>query len=331
MKKEIKETIQEELQDVELIVDENTLRKYIHTIRGVKVMLDFDLARIYGYETKYLNRQVQRNIDKFEGDEFMFQLTETEIDNLTRCQIGTPQIWTVGNTGGRTYYPYAFTEQGVYMLMTVLKGELAIKQSRALVKAFKTLKDYYVETNNLLSTNGIIELVNQVHQNKEDISNINNQLVIIMDNFTDASKYKHFVIYQGQRVEADIIYQEIYSLAKKSLYIIDDYIGPKTVMLLKHVDPSIDIKIFSDDVNKEKDLLIEDYYKDTGKVLEILPTNNVFHDRYIIIDYLDENEKIFHSGPSSKDAGNKVGTIIQIEKPELYHSLINELLNSPAS
>ena len=100
------------------------LKEFIHSIRGVRVMLDADLAKIYGYSTKDFNRQVKNNIEKFEQD-FMFQLTDEECEIL-RCKNSTSS-W-----GGRRYNPYAFTEQGIYMLMTVLKGELATKQSKAL-------------------------------------------------------------------------------------------------------------------------------------------------------------------------------------------------------
>ena len=130
MKKDVNEIINKELQEVELIVDENSIKKYIYEIRGKKVMLDFDLARIYGYDTKYLNRQVKSNSERFKGDEFMFQLTETEMDNLSRCKNSTAIMQVEGTKGGRTSLPYAFTEPGIYMLMTVLGGELAIKQSR---------------------------------------------------------------------------------------------------------------------------------------------------------------------------------------------------------
>lgn len=99
-------------------------------------MLDFDLAAIYGYETKYFNRQVNNNAERFDED-FRFQLTEQEFENL-RCKNFTSS-W-----GGTRYLPKAFTEQGVYMLMTVLRGELATKQSRALVRAFKAMKDYII-------------------------------------------------------------------------------------------------------------------------------------------------------------------------------------------
>ena len=124
--------------DEMMIVNHESLVKKIYIIRGQKVMLDFELAEIYRYETKNFNRQVKNNIEKFEGEDFMFRLTEEEMDDL-RCKLFTSS-W-----GGTRYLPYAFTEQGIYMLMTVLKGEFAVRQSRALVRTFKQIKDYIVE------------------------------------------------------------------------------------------------------------------------------------------------------------------------------------------
>ena len=117
--------------DIEIIeLTEENIGSMVYTIRGVKVMLDFDLARIYGYSTNAFNQQVKRNIDKFPED-FMFRLTDTETRMILRSQIVTANELS----SQRRYNPYAFTEQGVYMLMTVLKGDLAIKQSIALAFA----------------------------------------------------------------------------------------------------------------------------------------------------------------------------------------------------
>ena len=176
---------------------EENIESMVYEIRGQKVMLDVDLARIYGYETKRFNEQVKNNINKFPED-FMFRLTTDEVGQLSRCNFCTTKnssmesektswskkstiknsgvesektsrsqivttknnlmeseqisrsifsttMQTKGIRGGRVYLPYAFTEQGIYMLMTVLKGELAVKQSKALIRLFKGMKDYIGE------------------------------------------------------------------------------------------------------------------------------------------------------------------------------------------
>ena len=119
----------------------------IYTIRGVKVMLDADLAEIYGYTTKRFNEQVKNNIEKFDED-FRFQLTLKEAETCSRSKILT---LNGGHRGTNIKYaPYAFTEQGIYMLMTVLKGDLAIRQSMALIRLFKQMKDCIVENQQLI-------------------------------------------------------------------------------------------------------------------------------------------------------------------------------------
>ena len=108
------------------IMDENIIRDKIYFIRGVRVMLDFDLAELYGYETKNFNRQVKNNAGKFEGEDFMFQLSNKEIEELSRCKNFTLNRGT-GRGSNIKYNPYAFTEQGVYMLMTVLNCNVTVK------------------------------------------------------------------------------------------------------------------------------------------------------------------------------------------------------------
>ena len=113
------------MENKEIIIPElnsETIESMIYIIRNQKVMLDFELAKIYGYETKRFNEQVKRNIDKFPND-FRFILTKEEIEILVRCKNFTSRSWKHSNEGGRRYLPYAFTEQGIYMLMTVLKGD----------------------------------------------------------------------------------------------------------------------------------------------------------------------------------------------------------------
>ena len=131
------------------LIDENLLKSRIYTIRGVKVMLDADLAEIYGYETRFFNRQVKNNIERF-AEDFRFQLTEDEMQNLM-CKNCTSS-W-----GGTRKRPFAFTEQGIYMLMTVLRGELAVRQSRALVMAFKSMKDHIVAGRSIAGSHEMLQ------------------------------------------------------------------------------------------------------------------------------------------------------------------------------
>ncbi len=112
-------------------ITESNFKNFIKEIRGQQVILDSDLAEIYGYTTKAFNQQVKNNIEKFD-DDFRFQLTKNEYDEILRSSFLTLEQGKYSK-----YLPYAFTEQGVYMLMTVLKGELATRQSKALIRTFK--------------------------------------------------------------------------------------------------------------------------------------------------------------------------------------------------
>jgi hypothetical protein len=241
-----------------------------------------------------------------------------------------PIMQAEGIKGGRTSLPWAFTEQGIYMLMTVLKGELATKQSIALIDAFKQMKDYIVENKGFLTTNETIKLTNLVNDHSKRLASVEEKLEIVMDNFIDPSTYKHYLILNGEKIEADIAYQSIYKLAKHSVFVIDDYIDIKTLQLLKCCNSNIDIILFTD--NKGKNNLnlnfINDFKTDTGFNLTIKKNNNRFHDRYIVIDYNTKSELIYHCGSSSKDAGKRITTITKIEEKELYKSLIAEILNN---
>ena len=315
----------------EIIIPElnnETIESMIYIIRGQKVMLDFELAQIYGYKTKRFNEQVKNNINKFPS-EFMFQLSKDELDEFVRSKKSTSEFWAKGN-GGRAYLPYAFTEQGIYMLMTVLKGELATKQSIALIKVFKQMKDYIVESNNLSSIDNIIKLTNQVNSNTNDIVEIKNNLKVVMDNFIDPSTYKHFLIKDGEKIEADVAYQKIYRLAKTSIYVIDDYIDVKTLQLLKCCNDNINITIITD--NKGRNNLnsnfINDFKNETNFNIILKENNDKFHDRYIAIDFNTNNYLLYHCGASSKDSGNKINTIHILQEKDVYISLINEALNN---
>ena len=161
------------------IIDEEFLRDKIHMVRGQKVMLDFELAEIYGYTTTRFNQQVQRNIEKFEID-FMFQLTDSEYAVLMSQKV-------TSRWGGRRKPPYAFTEQGVYMLMTVFKGDLATKQSKALIRLFKRLKDFALEGRNLVGKGEFLELSSRVADSMERIDALDHKVGSIINGLSAPS------------------------------------------------------------------------------------------------------------------------------------------------
>lgn len=250
-------------------INENMLQSKIHIVRDQKVILDVDLAEIYGYETKNFNRQVKNNKAKFEGDDFMFQLTDEEVEKLSRCKNFTLNRGT-GRGSNIKYNPYVFTEQGIYMLMTVLRGELAIKQSRALIRTFKQMKDYIIENRELIGQREYIQLSMQTAENvrdiaklKSDIGSVEKQMSDVMDQLSDvvtksdlADMMNSFVdeddngwlMYNTKYCTADLAYSEIYAQAKKTIYVVDNYIGLRTLVLLKNAPVGVDITLFSDNV-----------------------------------------------------------------------------------
>ncbi len=308
---------------VPTILTSEMIEKMIYVVRGEKVMLDFELAKIYGYETKMFNRQVKNNINKF-PKRYRFQLTKDEVEILQRSQNVTSLNWAT-NKGGRGYLPYAFTEQGIYMLMTVLKGEVATKQSIALIDTFKQMKDYIIENNNLLTnTNSYIE--SKFSSIDRRFESIEEKMEVVMDNFINPETYKHFAILNGEKFEADIAFQDIYKKAKKSIIVIDDYVDIKTLQLLKASIDNIQITIISD--NLAKNNLNMNYIKDSRLNITFIRNDKIFHDRYIIIDYKETSEEIYHCGSSSKDTGSRVTAINRVYDGYVYYKPIEAALKN---
>ncbi len=306
------------------LINEDLLKSKIYMIRGVKVMLDADLAEIYGYSTKRFNEQVKCNIERFDAD-FRFQLTREEYLLILRSEKPTLEQGKYAK-----YLPYAFTEQGVYMLMTVLRGDLAILQSKAIIRLFKQMKDYIIEENrNLLGYDELARVAVQTERNTKDIAVIKSDLQKVMENFVDPSTFKHFLILNGQKLEADVAYTQIYGMAKKSVMIVDNYVDIKTLDLLRCVAKSVRITIVSDQYGRTRltDSMLTDFKAARPDVVldDVVSAGNMFHDRYIYLDYGTPDERLFHCGASSKDAGNKITTIMQVECSGIYHALIGSL------
>ena len=321
-----------------VVIDETTIKNKIYYIRNQKVMLDFDLAEIYGYSTKRFNEQVKRNNEKFD-DDFMFQLTEEEISEISRSQNATLNKGT-GRGSNIKYKPYVFTEQGIYMLMTVLRGELAVKQSKALIRMFKQMKDFIIENQDFIGSKELLQIAVQTNQNTKDIAEMKSQMATkedlkkVMENFIDPDTYKHFLLMNGDKIEADVAYTKIYKSAKKSIFVIDNYIGLKTLELLRAAKDNVEVIIFSDNV-RNKDMLtksiLNDFIRDYPNInLKMKIAGKKYHDRYISIDYGTENEAFYLCGASSKDAGNKISSITKIEESakDLYHTIFGGMLNN---
>ena len=284
-----------------IVVSDNIkIENMIYEIRGKKVMLDSDLAMLFGYETKQLNRQVLRNINRF-PENYCFQITDTEYISL-RCQNGTLKN---GRGEHRKYLPYVFTEYGITMLAGILKSELAIKMSLRILDIFITMKNY-------INTS----LIEQKYFNELTIKNTED-IKLLQESFDklNTKESNNHIFYEGQIYDAYSLLIDILSKARKEIIIIDNYAGKKLFDIIK--DINVNVKIYTeniDNISKEK-------YEKQYNNLEIINTH-IFHDRFIIID----NKELYHSGASFKDLGKKCFAITKIEDNSILKELLNKIL-----
>ena len=317
----------------------------VYVIRGQQVMLDYDLAEFYGYEVKALNQQVKRNIDRFPED-FMFQLKKEEVPK----DFSKSQTVTLNEKGDKRgtnikKMPYAFTEQGIYMLATVLKGQLAEQQSIFIMRAFREMR-HYIKQNQQFVTPSELRLVTakvseisvQVagivdwkNKSEDRFDNIQRSIDALSENFVLEKDFKNFVIYKGQKFEADAAYIDIYQQAKKSIYVVDNYVNTKTLQLLSQKQEGVEIVLFTENGHGKKGFLstavVNDFLQEYPP-LRIKP-NADCHDRLIVLDYGEPTEQAYHCGASSKDAGKKLCAINIIIETSMIHPVIDKLLLAP--
>lgn len=279
-----------------------SIRDHVYMLRGEQVMIDSDLADIYGYELKAMNQQVRRNIDRFPED-FMFQMTRDEVD-LVKSQFVTSRENTFfsGQGGGRRKLPYAFTEQGIYMLATVLKGELATKQSIFIMRAFKEMRHFIANNALMFEKINAIELKQLEYQKDAD-----EKFGRIFEYMAEHEESNQKIFYDGQIFDAFSIFADIIGHAKKEIVLIDGYIDVVTLNILAKKNAGVDVfaytlpsaRISTQDINN---------FNAQYPTLTVKRTT-AFHDRFLIIDGLEG----YHIGASLKDAGKKCFGINKIE------------------
>jgi phage regulator Rha-like protein len=331
-------------ENTELMTLDNICNR-VYIIRGQQVMLDYDLAEIYGYAVKRLNEQVKRNITRFPED-FMFQLTKDEIpEDFSKSQIAT--LNESGDRRGTNIkkLPFAFTEQGIYMLATVLRGELAEQQSIFIMRAFREMR-HYIKQNQQFVTQSEMRLVTakvseisvQVagvvdwkNKAEDRFDSIQRSIDTLNENFVSDKDFKNFVIYKGQKFEADAAYIDIYQQAEKSIYVIDDYVNAKTLQLLSQKQADVEVVLFTENGHGKRGFLttsvVNDFIQEYPP-LRIKP-NADCHDRLIVLDYGLPTERAYHCGASSKDAGKKLCAINMILETSMIHPVIDKLLLAP--
>ena len=295
-------------EDINLvIVDNKEIQSMIYTFRGRQVMLDSDLAMLYQVETKYLNRQRNRNAERFPED-FCFQLSKEEYEIL-RCQNVTSK--KENGSGGRRYLPYVFTEQGIAMLSSVLKSEVAAKASINIMRAFVEMRKFLISNNEMFARLDRVEL-KQLETDKK--------LEEVFDYIATTKEVKQKIFFNGQIYDAFSLMVEIVEKAEKELILIDNYVDVNTLNILSKKKDGVNVLIVTSGNGNltEKDIakFNSQYPKLTVKI------SKDFHDRFLIID----RKEVYHIGASIKDAGKKSFGITKLEVEDLTKSLLAKVL-----
>lgn len=296
---------------------ENKVESLIRVIRGQQVMLDRDLAELYGVETKRLNEQVKRNLERFPED-FMFQLTSNEFDNL-KSQFATSS-W-----GGVRKLPYAFTGQGVTMLSGVLKSPTAVEVNIRIMRAFVSMRHFMANNAAIFQRLETIEF-NQLESNKVQAKILAHQEVqdhrigeIFRRLDEGMYKPKQGIFFDNQIYDAYSFVSELVKGAKQRIILIDNYVDETVLTLLDKRGENVSATIYTQQVSRQLRLDV-DRHNSQYPPIEV----DVFrrsHDRFLCID-----DTVYHVGASIKDLGKKWFAFSKMEdfKPEELVARINE-------
>ncbi len=266
-----------------LIINENNIKDKIHTIRNQQVMLDRDLAELYGVETKVFNQAVKRNIKRFPKN-YRFQLTENEKNQLvTNCD------W-LNSLKHSSSLPYVFTEQGVSMLSAILKSDKAIDISIKIIDSFVSMRK-------LISQN--IPMFERFERIEQRLTIHDENFDKLFDALEDKTlKPKQGIFYDGEVFDAYVFINDLLKLATSEIILIDNYID-ETVFTLFSKYPNIKIKIYTKTITKQLQLDFQKYQTQYQNI-ELFEFKNS-HDRFLIID----KKEVYHLGASLKDLGKK--------------------------
>ena len=293
-----------------LVVQDNIsneeIQNLIYTIRGKQVMLDSDVAMLYHYETKNINKAVKRNIDRFPED-FCFQLTEIEFQNL-RFQFGTLNRKVNNGDVTRKYLPYVFTEQGISMLSGILKNEIAVKVSISIIRAF-------VEMRKFLTING--QLFERLTNVEYKLLEYDKKFNEVFNQLQHEENIKQKIFFEGQIYDAYILIIDIIKKANKKILIIDNYIDDSVLKMLTKKNKNVEVVILTSEKSNIQNIDIQKFNKEYP-ILKVAKTNK-FHDRFIVID----NKEMYHLGASIKDLGKKSFGINKIEDVHIINQVIN--------
>jgi len=267
------------------ISDENQIKDRIYTIRGLPVMLDRDLAKLYGVLTRNLNKAVRRNIKRFPKD-FMFQLTESE--NL-KFQSGTPR-W-----GGIRKLPYVFTEQGIATLSGVLKSPKAIEVHIQIMRAFVAMRKFIASNAQIFQRLDVVEKKQIEH--KIDSDEKFNKIFKAIE--SKDIKPTQGIFFKGQIFDAYQFVSDLVREARESIILIDNYVDDSILTLFNKRNTNVKVIIFTKEISQQLRLDLKKYNSQYPPIK--IKEFRQFHDRFMIIDNLD----VYHFGASLKDLGKK--------------------------
>jgi phage regulator Rha-like protein len=265
-----------------LIINENSIKDKILTIRNHQVMLDRDLAELYGVETKHINQAVRNNQDKF-MDDFYFELTNNEFENLRSKNLTANFSKTRAN-------PKVFTEQGIYMLATILKSKVASEVTVYIIKTFANMRKLISQNISMFERFERIEQRLNIHDENFD------KLFEALEDKT--LKPKQGIFYDGQIFDAYVFVNDLLKLATTEIILIDNYID-ETVFTLFSKYSNIKVQIYTSNITKQLKLDFEKYQTQYQNIDLIQFKNS--HDRFLIID----KKEVYHLGASLKDLGKK--------------------------
>ena len=267
------------------VIDEENIKNKIFNIRGLSVMLDRDLAELYGVENRILNQSVKRNITRFPS-EFMFQLSKDEFENW-KSQI----VISNSDKMGLRKLPYVFTEQGVSMLSAILKSDTAIQTSIKIINSFVNMRKSI--SDNVFMTKRLESLEHKQFLNDEKFDKL-------FDALEDKSlKPKQGIFYDGEVYDAYVFVSDLIRTAKESIVLIDNYCDDSVLTLLSKIDKNVKCSIYTKNITKQLQLDIKKYNAQYPHI--ILKKFDSSHDRFIILD----SKEVYHIGASLKDLGKK--------------------------
>jgi len=290
-----------------LAIRQDGIKGKICAVRGLQVMLDVDLAELYRVETKRLNEQVKRNIERF-PKEFRFQLTEKEYRAL---RSRTATLKPVRGKH-RKYLPYVFTEQGVSMLASVLKSKTAIKVSIQIINAFVNMRKFIATNARIFERLSAAERKQLEYEIKTD-KNFEKVFNALESKIPEP---KQGVFYDGQIFDAYVFVSGLIKKAKKSIVIIDNYIDETVLSMLAKRKKGIKVKILTKTISKQLTLDVNKHNAQYSKI-ELVKFDKA-HDRFMILDDTD----IYHFGASLKDLGKKWFAFSKLDKKSF--ELINK-------